>query len=114
MVSCCINPACHTEFRFLNTGGLYALERQSVNTEFFWLCSACVPLVALSLDLLGNVCVGPKCDAVHQQHPHPDRRLRLVYRPMERTPWLRAGLARGLALSSEYLRDPLPSSSSVA
>ena len=113
MVSCCINPACHTEFRFLNTGGLYALERRSVDTEFFWLCSACVPLVALFLDLMGNVCVGSKFDAPHQ-HPHPDSRLRLVYCPMERTPWLRAGLARGLTLSSEYLHDPLPSPSRVA
>lgn len=43
MVSCCVNPACRTEFRSLNTGVLYAAERGSADTEFFWLCSACVP-----------------------------------------------------------------------
>jgi len=48
MVSCCVNPACRTEFRSLNTGVLYAVERRSVDTEFFWLCSACVPVVTMA------------------------------------------------------------------
>jgi hypothetical protein len=114
MVSCCVNPACRTEFSSLNTGDIYAVERRSADTEFFWLCSACVPVVALSLDSTGSVSVGPRCDAPPLQGPHRDRRLRLVYSPMEHTPWLRAGLARGLTLPDGHECDPLPTSSETA
>jgi hypothetical protein len=114
MVSCCVNPACRIEFRSLNTGVIYAVERRSADTEFFWLCSACVLVVALSLDSMGNVSVGPKCDAGHLQAPHPDSRLRLVYSPVENTPWLRAGLARGLTLPDGHECYPLPTSSVAA
>ncbi len=58
MVSCCANPPCRIEFKLLNGGDLYALERRSANTEFFWLCSACVPMVALRLDAMGGVSLG--------------------------------------------------------
>lgn len=71
MVSCCVNPACRTEFRSLNAGVLYAVERGSVDTEFFWLCSACVPRVPLCLDPTGCISVRPRCDAVRQP-PYPD------------------------------------------
>ncbi len=114
MVSCCVNPACRTEFRSLDTGVLYAVERRSVDTEFFWLCSACVPVVALSLDTMGCVSVRPQSDAVRPQPPHPDGYLRLVAQRKLRTPCHRASLARGLTLSSRYGRDPLPSSSEAA
>ena len=110
MVSCCVNPACRTEFRSLNTGVLYAVERRSADTEFFWLCSACVPVVALSLDPMRCVSVRPQSDAVRPQPPHPDGYLRLVAQRELRTPWHRASLARGLTLSSGYGRDPLSSS----
>jgi hypothetical protein len=114
MVSRCVNPACHAEFRSLNTGDIYAVERRSADTEFFWLCSACVPLVALSLDSTGSVSVEPRGDAERLHEPHPDSRLRLVYSPVEHTPWLRAGLARGLTLPDGHQRDPLPTSSEAA
>jgi hypothetical protein len=114
MVSYCVNPACRTELRFLNTGDLYALERRSADTEFFWLCSACVPAVALSLDSKGCVSVRPQSDAVRPQPPHPDGYLRLVAQRKLRTPRHHASLARGLKLSRGYLRDPLPSSSEAA
>src|ERR1700688_3775721 len=114
MISCCVNPACRTEFRLFNTGTLYALERRSADTEFFWLCSACVPRVALCLDPTGCVSVRPRCDAVRPQPPHPDGYLRLVAQRKLRTPSHRASLARGLTLSSGYGRDPLPSSSEAA
>ena len=114
MVSYCVNPACHTEFRSLNTGALYAVERRSVSTEFFWLCSACVPVVALSLDPMGCISVRPKSDAVRSQPPHPDGYLQLVARRKLRTPWHGASLARGLTLSSGYGRDPLSSSKGAA
>ena len=111
MVRCCVNPACRTEFRSLNTGVLYAVERRSAATEFFWLCSACVPVVALSLDLMGRVSVRPLSDAIHPQPPHPDGYLRLVTQRKPGKPWQRASLARGLMLSSGYARDPLASPS---
>ena len=114
MVTSCVNPACRTEFRFLNPGDLYALERRSTDTEFFWLYSAYVPRVALSLDPMGCVSVRPKSDAVRPQPPHPDGYLRLVAQRKLRTPWHRASLARGLTLSSGYGRDPLSSSKEAA
>ena len=114
MVSCCVNPACRTEFRSLNTGNIYAVERRSADTEFFWLCSACVPVIALSLDSTGSISVGPRVGAGHLQAPHPDSRLRLVYSPAEHTPWLRAGLARGLTLPHGHDSDLLPTSSEAA
>ena len=76
MVRCCINPACCIEFRSLNAGALYAVERRSADTEFFWLCSNCVSKVALSLDPIGGVSVRPKSDAVRPQPPQPDGYLR--------------------------------------
>jgi hypothetical protein len=96
MVSRCFNPGCQTEFRLLNTGDLYAFERRSADTEFFWLCSACVPSVSLFLDLTSSVAVGGKLIAGLRQRPIPDSRLRLVYSPLERIPWLRARVAREL------------------
>ncbi len=111
MASSCVNPACRTEFKFFNTGDLYALERRSADTEFFWLCSACVPSVALYLDPTGCVSVRPRCDAVRPQPPHPDCYLRLVAQRKLRTPWHRVILAPGPTLSRGYGRDPLPSSS---
>ena len=80
MVSCCANPACRIEFKLLNGGDLYALERRSADTEFFWLCSACVPLVALRLDAMGGISARPRSDALRPQPPHSDSLLRLVYR----------------------------------
>jgi hypothetical protein len=60
MVSRCFNPSCQAEFRALNSGSLYALERRAADTKFLWLCSACVPLVSLFINLTGSVALGPK------------------------------------------------------
>ena len=78
MASRCVNPACRREFKFFNTGDLYALERRSADSGFFWHCSACVPRVPLYLDPTGCVSVGPRCDAVRPPPPDLDRYLRLV------------------------------------
>jgi hypothetical protein len=114
MIRCCINPLCRAKFRSLNTGVIYAVERRSADTEFFWLCSSCVPVVALSLDSMGSISVGPRCDAGRLQRPHPDSRLRLLYSPAELTPWLRARLARGLTLPNRHECDSLLASSKAA
>jgi hypothetical protein len=114
MVSSCINPACHTELKLLRSGDLYALERRSANTEFFWLCAACVPVVSLFLDLTGSVSVGHKFLTRLRQRPDPKTRLTLVYSPLERTPWLRASFARGLSFSERRSAEPLSLSREAA
>jgi hypothetical protein len=114
MVSSCINPACHTELKLLGSGDLYALERRSMDTEFFWLCAACVPLVSLVLDLTGSVSVGHKFLTRLRQRPDPETRLTWVYSPLERTSWLRAGFARGLSFSEKRPTEPLSSSREAA
>lgn len=107
MVRCCVNPACRAEFRSLNTGNLYALEKRSADTEFFWLCSTCVPKVVLSLDPLRCVTVTSRSDTRCLQPPHPDGYLRLVAQRKPATPWHPAILAYGLMLSNG--RDAPPS-----
>lgn len=78
MVRCCINSACHAEFTVLSGGAVYAYERPSADTEFFWLCSACAPKFELYLDSKGCVLVRERNNLIHPQPPDPDRRLRLV------------------------------------
>jgi hypothetical protein len=74
----CVNPVCQAEFRLFNTGNLYAMERRHADTEFFWLCPACVTRMALILDPAGHVAVQPRSEAGHRFPPHPDRDLRLL------------------------------------
>jgi hypothetical protein len=110
MVSCCVNPACRTEFKLLNTGYLYALEKRSADTEFFWLCSACALVVAPGLDAMGGVSVRPRSDARHPQLPRLDSRLRLIARPsVERTPSHRSIRAHGATITRGSERNPLSS-----
>ena len=110
MVSCCANPACRIEFKLLNGGDLYALERRSADTEFFWLCSACVPMVALRLDAMGGVSARLRSDALRPQPPHSDSLLRLVSRfSMDRTPWHRANRVQGRRFQSEPAQSALHS-----
>jgi hypothetical protein len=87
MVRRCNNPACGSEFKLLNTGALYALERKSADTEFFWLCSECAPLFDLCLDPHGKVEVKPRACRKPEQPPHGDPVLRLVAGPVHRIPW---------------------------
>jgi len=78
MVNCCVNPACHEEFKLLNAGDLYAHERRSTGTEFFWLCARCAASLDLYLDPAGSVAVRPQNATNRAQPPHPDGDLRLV------------------------------------
>ncbi len=57
MVKQCVNSSCREEFKLLNGGDLYALERRTANTEFFWLCPACAREYELYLDPTGTVSV---------------------------------------------------------
>jgi|ERR1700723_3013007 hypothetical protein len=114
MINRCVNPDCGIELKVFNSGNLYALERRSANTEFFWLCSACELLVALRLDLQGSVAVKPRSEKALRQPPHPDNRLRLIPRFAERRPWVDGSRARGFTLPEGLQRKPPSSSSSEA
>jgi hypothetical protein len=112
MVSSCSNPTCHREVKLLNTRKLYAFERCST-TEFFWLCPAFAPLVALFLDPMGSVSVRPRSAPGRPQPPHPNGDLRLVAGSVEGTAWRWFSLGDGLTLSNSSRRN-LPSLSSDA
>ena len=71
MVQHCANPVCHAEFCSFNTGVLYALERRSVPTEFFWLCSVCAEQMTLEFDSLGEISVRAQADAQRRTPPRP-------------------------------------------
>lgn len=87
MVDCCANPGCHADFRLFHSGDLYALERRSANTEFFWLCSECAPQFDLLLDVAGRLSFRPRGERVLRRPDNPDRNLRLVSRAATRNPW---------------------------
>jgi hypothetical protein len=87
MVNCCANPACCVEFKLLNGGSLYALERRTVDTEFFWLCPACSSTFDLRLDAKGRTVVMSQGEISHARRPCPDGDLRLVSRPTRRLRW---------------------------
>ena len=80
MLKRCVNPACREEFKLLNGGDLYALERRSDNTEFFWLCTECARVYELYLDPVGYVSVRAVSLIHRSPPPHPDANLRLISR----------------------------------
>jgi hypothetical protein len=86
MVKRCVNSSCREEFKLLNGGDLYALERRSVNTEFFWLCSACARAYELYLDPMGTVSVRDGSQIHRVPPPQPDANLRLISRMMRPRP----------------------------
>jgi hypothetical protein len=80
MVKRCVNSSCCEEFKLLNGGDLYALERRSANTEFFWLCSACACMYELYLDPMGSVSIRAGGLINRVPPPHPEVNLRLISR----------------------------------
>ncbi len=83
MIDCCANPACTTEFRFLNGGDLYALEREFENTHFFWVCPACCRFLILRLGRDCGVFAEPRSGSGTSGFSYPPREeacLKLVYR----------------------------------
>lgn len=78
MVKRCINPECHNEFRQWNTGDLYALERGSDDTRFFWLCSDCAQSMAVIVDALGAVSVRRQFGVMMTTPANHNARLRLI------------------------------------
>ena len=87
MVSQCINPACRSEFKFFNSGYLYAHERRSEDAEFFWLCSPCAIKFMPSIDSNGRVSVMSRSGSQCSTPPRTEGYMRLVASPMRRSPW---------------------------
>jgi len=86
MVDCCANPGCNEDFRLFNSGDLYALERRSANTEFFWLCSECAPQFDLLLSATGHLSFRPRSDGRQARSADPGSTLRLVSSATHRLP----------------------------
>ena len=87
MISQCVNPDCHAEFRVFNSGFLYALERPSADTEFFWLCSLCADRFKPCLGADGEVAVMPRLQSEGGLPPRWEGEIRLVSAPAQRIPW---------------------------
>jgi len=91
MVNRCANPVCQAEFSLWNSGDIYAMERRSADTEFFWLCARCTDTMRPTLDSSGNLCVIPLTPQAYRRPPHPDHDLRLVAHLSQPTPRVRQG-----------------------
>ena len=90
MVNCCVNPACRTELRLLNSGDLYAIEKPSADTEFFWICTNCSSRFNLCLDSMGMISLQPRGESEPTHPPQIQARLRLVARARRHMPWRHA------------------------
>ncbi len=84
MVNWCVNSACRAEFKFLQSGDFYALERPDASPEFFWLCPECASQFELHLDAQG--CVSPRLRGERGRvyAPPSDVHLRLVAHAVQR------------------------------
>ena len=76
------------EFKVLSSGDLYAYERRTAETEFFWLCDVCASRYDLHLDRWGRVTARAR-SAVRRALPiDADGKLRLVTRSTRSMPRL--------------------------
>jgi len=90
MVSHCVNPGCRIEFKPFHGGYLYAHERRSADTEFFWLCSVCASQISPCLDPDGRIAVMLRSVCRRSQPPHADGYIRMVSVPTLHNPWRNA------------------------
>ncbi len=93
MVKRCINPECRNEFRRLHTGDLFALEADSADTQFVWLCAECAPKFALKVDAAGLLSVGLRSGIARTHSQDFRTRLRLISVHGYDSPWHRARLS---------------------
>ena len=89
MVKHCINPECRAEFKLYSTGFLYAHERPSHDTEFFWICTPCSTRFMPALDDGGTVAIRPRTSGMQFLPPRRNADLRVVSAPAQRLPWRR-------------------------
>jgi hypothetical protein len=83
MVNNCANPVCRAAFQLHNSSDFYALERQTANTEFNWLCPECALRFELHLDASGGSVPRLRGEKGHADLPRPEDRLRLVARAVQ-------------------------------
>ena len=61
MLGKCADPACLTQFRYLESGTLFRLENDPQTSadqtfrEYFWLCGGCSPGLTLRLNAAGRL-----------------------------------------------------------
>ena len=73
MLAKCANPLCSVPFRYLESGGLFRLERDPLDSsdrqmpEYFWLCRSCSATMTLRLDEAGGVTIVPSQDATPRE-----------------------------------------------
>ena len=80
MVQHCFNAACRQEFQLLHAGDLYAMERKSGDTEFFWLCSDCASRFELRLNFSGFVTLSDVRASRATRRPSAESELHLISR----------------------------------
>jgi hypothetical protein len=114
MVNRCVSPGCQEEFNCFTAGELYALDRRSADTEFFWLCPVCASHLVVCLETTGCVGVKPRAKFRSLERPDPERRLRLVTPRSVGTPRLEAGRPRRMTLSAQRGHAPLCDTREVA
>lgn len=107
MVEQCVNHDCQQEFKRSTSGELYALDRRSAETEFFWLCPICASHFVVCLESEGRVGMRPRTEFRSLQRPDPERHLRLVTPRSVRTPQVEAGRPRRMTLSAEWGHESL-------
>ena len=107
MIKRCINPGCQEEFTCFTAGELYALDRRSADTEFFWLCPVCALHFVVCLEPAGCVLVKARAEFCSRQRPDPERNLRRVTPRSVGTPRLEAGRPRRMTLSAQRRHEPL-------
>jgi hypothetical protein len=86
MIDRCAKPGCGADFRLFNSGDVYALERRSESTEFFWLCSECAPQFDLLLNADGRPSFHPRGERSQARPANPELMLRLVSPATRRIP----------------------------
>ena len=73
MLAKCANPLCSVPFRYLESGGLFRLESDPLDSsdprtpEYFWLCRSCSATMTLRLDESAGVAIVQSRDATPQE-----------------------------------------------
>jgi len=105
MINCCANPACQAECRSLGSGDLYALERRSANTEFFWICSSCATIYGLCLGETGKMSLQSRLEVRPPRPPRSEICLRLIFSRKEQRSTLQTGPVSAGHSSSDTLSE---------
>jgi hypothetical protein len=73
MLAKCANPLCSAPFRYLESGGLFRLESDPLDSsdtrtpEYFWLCRSCSAKMTLRLDEADGVRIVQSQDATPRE-----------------------------------------------